>query len=1181
MGRKDKDKLRGTSQRDITMLGATERAAPVKQSNAPLTADEIKQLDVFLQERRLAQSYAEYQAKINWEPSKYRDMLAMSSTSKQSQSTAQSLADSIPNLLGENDYTVLAKRVSDIRVELGGCDMTYMKEFVGAGALDSLVPLLDRVTEYAESTGRFVQAQREMMFAIYHILDTGPGLVKALENQQLVDAIVRSLSTHDYRTLELIFQCLVGFVRSESRDGTSNGLHRVLSAFHDLTVTRGGGHRFKPVVRVLFGAVEHLNVVVSALYFCNELLVQAPDLEMRMHLRAELVACGFHEAIELVSDHFESQLVELRNMVPDLEGADDTLNMTATSSAVHAIETKTTKQYRLLDYIIVRLWNDEYGDAEELAQRFNVVQMDFATLDDVYDILVATLEGSPAEPYLLSIMQHLLLVPDNHNLMLYYMQLIEEIVAQVVLTRAEGNPDFRGRFELDTEPLLSALEDAHNNQILQEHVQTLQEQLASEKKRAQAALQAEQDQFASAQTKFDKTQKELGQQIETLKGEVTRLKAELAKAPAAGAVPAAPGSAPAPPSGAPAPPPPPPPPGGAAAPPPPPPPPGPGGAPPPPPPPPGIPGAPPPPPGIPGAPPPPPGAPGAPPPPPGMAMPGMAMARPQKYKPKTKTRRANWSKISPFQAKDTFWASDRDDVDKQLPFDRLEELFAVNNRRGAGKPEKTVTAEPKVQIMSCLDAKKAQSVSITMASARLNADQLRDALLVLDTDILSETTASTLNAAMPDNNELEALKAAADNDSSKIHPADQYWIRVMDLPQLQSRFRLVMLLHSFKDQVEEIREPAQRLLRGSKLLRHNQSFQHLLDVVLAFGNYMNASNNAPWADGFQLTFLTKLSDCKSSDNKLTLLDFLAELVEDEKVPQLATLSDQLRSAMVDSRVAPTVLQQECRKLSQSLSEIDTAITKYKKSKEQPENDRFATTATQFLDEQAPLIKEVEQLLLDATNAFADVAEYFPSGISPAEPDPYFEIIERFLDQFEEARKQVVKRRKAAEKAKEQEAQAREKERQRKEQEMAAKKKNDMRRKTILEGNEGRGLLNLDDNFTTSNMTRIRRKKREAVKSTSSETSGGGSVRRRHRARDRPVAGAFEDNMLLLSPEQRASSASKTPPTPVAAVTPASPSMGTPKSPPAMQQVIAEFSRSPRSLRSSTNEAPRSPSLTDC
>jgi len=65
----------------------------------------------------------------------------------------------------------------------------------------------------------------------------------------------------------------------------------------------------------------------------------------------------------------------------------------------------------------------------------------------------------------------------------------------------------------------------------------------------------------------------------------------------------------------------------------------------------------------------------------------------------------------------------------------------------------------------------------------------------------------------------------------------------------------------------------------------------VLQVILAFGNYMNSSRKKP-ANGFKLDSLAKIGETRSQDRQQTLLSYITHVVE-KVYPNVLTFYDDL------------------------------------------------------------------------------------------------------------------------------------------------------------------------------------------------------------------------------------------------------------------------------------------------
>ena len=397
---------------------------------------------------------------------------------------------------------------------------------------------------------------------------------------------------------------------------------------------------------------------------------------------------------------------------------------------------------------------------------------------------------SPAEPYFLSILQHLVCIRDDLHIRPAYYKLIEECVSQVILHKSGYDPDFRAtkRFQIDVEPLIEHL--AERSQMESESANK------GVKKELEEALTQKQE----TEAKFVQAELRIGQLEEQLRLGGT----SPSKLPIPAGLLKNPGGAPLPPPPPPPPggsiPPPPPPPGGSRMPPPPPPPPPPGGGPPPPPPPPGM-GPPPPP--------PPPGAIGfgGPAPPPLIAAPSqddilikLGMKRKKKWEVEA-TKRTNW-KVVPAQklTKDAFWTQvDEERLASKSLIEKLTNKFGTkpapkvtsngeNGSNGGGASSRKRTKELKV-----LDAKAAQNLSILLAGPvkHISYENLRRCILRCDTTVLTENLLQALIQYIPTPDQLNKLKEY-ESEYNNLAEAEQFSISISGIKRLVPRLKSLL-----------------------------------------------------------------------------------------------------------------------------------------------------------------------------------------------------------------------------------------------------------------------------------------------------------------------------------------------------------------------------------------------------
>ena len=79
---------------------------------------------------------------------------------------------------------------------------------------------------------------------------------------------------------------------------------------------------------------------------------------------------------------------------------------------------------------------------------------------------------------------------------------------------------------------------------------------------------------------------------------------------------------------------------------------------------------------------------------------------------------------------------------------------------------------------------------------------------------------------------------------------------------------------------------------ASKEVARSRRLKKILEIVLAFGNYMNRGNRGN-ASGFKISSLNKVNDTKSSiDRRITLLHYLLETIG-KSFPDLLKLEEDM------------------------------------------------------------------------------------------------------------------------------------------------------------------------------------------------------------------------------------------------------------------------------------------------
>uniref|UniRef100_A0A8C4J706 Diaphanous related formin 1 n=1 Tax=Dromaius novaehollandiae TaxID=8790 RepID=A0A8C4J706_DRONO len=619
--------------------------------------------------------------------------------------------------------------------------------------------------------------------------------------------------------------------------------------------------RFKPLLDGLKSGTS-VALKVACMQLINAMISPADELDFRVHIRSELMRSGLQ--------HILKELRTLEN---------EELKVQLSIFEEHGEE-----------------------DSEDLrSQTHSFLNPFFTDFNEVFQILLNTVKDSKAEPFFLSILQHLLLIRNDYEARPQYYKLIDECVSQIILYKNGADPDFKCR-HLDIN-------------------------------------------------------------IEGLIGKSFSV----------------------------------------------------GGGIPPPPPPPGCPGIPPPPPGM-----------GAPPPlPPGFGGWGVPAApvlpyglAPKKaYKPDVQLRRPNWSKIvAEDLSQDCFWTKAKEDrFENDDLFAKLTLTFSAQTKYQEGGEEKKMTQKKKVKELKVLDSKTAQNLSIFLGSFRMPYEEIKTVVLEVNEAVLTESMVQNLIKQMPEPEQLKMLAELKD-EYNDLAESEQFGVVISSVSRLRPRLNAILFKLQFDEQVENIKPEIVSVTAACEEVRKSESFSGLLEFILLVGNFMNAGSRNAGAFGFNIGFLCKLRDTKSSDQKLTLLHFVAEQCE-QSYPKLLTFPDELIHVEKASRVSAENLQKNLDMMKKQISDVERDIENFPAATD--EKDKFVEKMTIsfcfFIKDAKEQYDKLRMMHSNMENLFKELGQYFLFDPKKTSVEDFFMDLNNFRNMFLQAVKENQKRRETEEK----------------------------------------------------------------------------------------------------------------------------------------------------------------------
>lgn len=261
-----------------------------------------------------------------------------------------------------------------------------------------------------------------------------------------------------------------------------------------------------------------------------------------------------------------------------------------------------------------------------------------------------------------------------------------------------------------------------------------------------------------------------------------------------------------------------------------------------------------------------------------------------KTSPSTKMRQMQWAKFADGKIKNTVW-SEMDiesSLENTLDFADIEQAFGITE-----KPKKKKGSEKEkitVKVINVLDAKKSYNISIMLSRVKLSFTEIKEAVLQMAEEKLSDTFVKQLLNYIPTTEEQTALSENLDTYDQLGKP-EQFYIEMMKISRYEQRLQALTLKRKLPERLEELRPSLFYLISASKEVIHSSKLKKMLEIILIIGNFMNSNSFRGNAFGFSIDTLVKLNDIRGN-RKGSFLNYLNFVIE-KQFPELRNLSAEL------------------------------------------------------------------------------------------------------------------------------------------------------------------------------------------------------------------------------------------------------------------------------------------------
>ncbi|XP_064806997.1 formin-like protein 1 [Oncorhynchus masou masou] len=411
-------------------------------------------------------------------------------------------------------------------------------------------------------------------------------------------------------------------------------------------------------------------------------------------------------------------------------------------------------------------------------------------------------------------------------------------------------------------------------------------------------------------------------------------------------------------------------------------------------------------------PPPPPGG-GMPPPPPGGGMPPPFGGMPDGHtgnrnkKPiQTKYRMPslNWQALKPNQVSGTvFNELDDELVLGVLNMDVFEEQFKTKAQTAPADvgPLRAKVAQKTPSKVSLLEPNRAKNLAITLRKGGMAASDICTSIETYNQEALSLDFLELLERFIPSEYEVKLIQNYERDGRplDELPEEDRFMVRFGKIPRLPQRISTLTFMGNFPESIQLIQPQLNAIIAASMSIKSSSKLKKILEIILAFGNYMNSSKRGA-AYGFRLPSLDLLLDTKSTDRRQTLLHFIVNIIQ-EKYPELQTFHSELYFLDKAALVSLDSILQDVRALERGMEVTRKEFAIHEDN----------AVLQEFLTSNNDLLDSVVGDGKTAQDVYESAVEYFGENPKTTPPSMFFPVFVRFIKAYKQAEQENEQRKK--------------------------------------------------------------------------------------------------------------------------------------------------------------------------
>ncbi|XP_053683653.1 formin-like protein [Sabethes cyaneus] len=378
-----------------------------------------------------------------------------------------------------------------------------------------------------------------------------------------------------------------------------------------------------------------------------------------------------------------------------------------------------------------------------------------------------------------------------------------------------------------------------------------------------------------------------------------------------------------------------------------------------------------------------------------------AMTIKRKVQTKYKLPTLNWVALKPNQVRGTIFNElDDEKLHRHIDFIDFEERFKI----GMGGPLTNGSCDmdglstfpskrfKKPEHISLLEHTRLRNIAISRRKLEMPVESVIKAINNLDLKQLSLENVELLQKMVPTDQEQKLYKeyVIEKKDLNLLTEEDKFMLQLTKVERISSKLSIMNYIGNFFDSLHLINPQIYAIISASSSIKSSKKFRSLLEVILAFGNYLNSSKRGP-AYGFKLQSLDTLLDTKSNDKRMSLMHYIVATVR-QKFPELLNFDSELFCIDKAAQVSLEILITD-------VSELEKGMEAVRKEADLRGKGTHNHVLRDFLNNSEEKLKKIRTDCKTAQDSFKECIEYFGESSRSSDANAFFSLLVRFVRAF--------------------------------------------------------------------------------------------------------------------------------------------------------------------------------------